>query len=278
MQIEQKLPERALQPRQALLQHDKTRAGNFAASLEIHLAERFAEFEMLLRLEGVIALLAPTRDARHCRARPCRPARRRAACSGFARAPCRVRRPSFFCLCFQLPESSSSTRATSAISFCARASSFFALASPISFDAALRRACACSSLVMAARRRFVELDQLAPTAAPARAASGPRSKACGMLANPFDVVHGGDFIAGLSRVMKAGRCLLEAMRRRSEQARRCPQKAWRYPPDGPASPAVSALAHSAGLAALARRRPWRAFAARRLRLLLDERTDQIEPS
>jgi hypothetical protein len=43
--------------------------------------------------------------------------------------------------------------ATSAIRALARASSFAFLASPISFDAALRRACFCSDLRIAARRR-----------------------------------------------------------------------------------------------------------------------------
>ncbi len=58
MQIEHELPERAFHARQPLLQHHKTRAGQFGGQLEIHHAERLAQFEMLLGLEGVIALLA----------------------------------------------------------------------------------------------------------------------------------------------------------------------------------------------------------------------------
>ena len=46
--IEHELTERALEPRQAFFQNHKTRAGKFCSSFEIHLAERFAEIEMLL--------------------------------------------------------------------------------------------------------------------------------------------------------------------------------------------------------------------------------------
>ena len=84
--------------------------------------------------------------------RRCRPALRRAAGSGSSRAPCPAppRPPSP-----PLPSAGSVafSSVTSAISFCAAASSFFALASPISFDAAFRRACACSDFRIAARRR-----------------------------------------------------------------------------------------------------------------------------
>ena len=58
MHIEHELAERALEPRQTLLQYDKARAGQFRSELEIHLAERFAEFEMLLGLECIVALFA----------------------------------------------------------------------------------------------------------------------------------------------------------------------------------------------------------------------------
>src|SRR4051812_2789206 len=69
--------------------------------------------------------------------------------------------------------------ATSAISFAARASSFVFLASPISFEAALRRACACSEARIAARR----VSSIASSDAdkgfrPRRAR--PASKACGL--------------------------------------------------------------------------------------------------
>ena len=60
MHIEHELPERAFEPRQALLQHDKARAGQLRRGLEIHLAERFAEIEMLLRRERIIALRPET--------------------------------------------------------------------------------------------------------------------------------------------------------------------------------------------------------------------------
>ncbi len=58
MHIEHELPERAFHARQALLQHDKTRAGEFRRQFEIHHAERFAQIEMLLGREGIIAFCA----------------------------------------------------------------------------------------------------------------------------------------------------------------------------------------------------------------------------
>ena len=60
VQIEHELPERAFQPRQAFFQHDETRARQFRRGFEIHLAERFAEFEMLLGWvrERIVALRA----------------------------------------------------------------------------------------------------------------------------------------------------------------------------------------------------------------------------
>ena len=84
-----------------------------------------------------------------------------------------------------------SARATSAISACAAsASSLLFLASPISFEAALRRACAASSFWIAVRRALVERDQpLPPRGASPRRASA-RSKASGVFADPLDVVHG----------------------------------------------------------------------------------------
>ena len=56
--IEHELAERALEPRQTLLQDNKARAGEFRRKLEIHLSERFAQIEMLLRLECVVAFFA----------------------------------------------------------------------------------------------------------------------------------------------------------------------------------------------------------------------------
>ncbi len=55
MHIEHELAKRAFEPGKALFQNDKTRTGEFCGGLEIHLAERFAELEMLLRLERVVA-------------------------------------------------------------------------------------------------------------------------------------------------------------------------------------------------------------------------------
>jgi hypothetical protein len=51
MQIEHELPECAFKPRQAFLQDDKSRAGQFGRTLEIHLAKRFAQIKMLFGLE-----------------------------------------------------------------------------------------------------------------------------------------------------------------------------------------------------------------------------------
>ena len=60
MHIEHELAERAFEPRQAFFQNDKTRAGEFRRGFEIHLAERFAEIEMLLRCERIIAFCPKT--------------------------------------------------------------------------------------------------------------------------------------------------------------------------------------------------------------------------
>ena len=96
VQVEHELPERALQPRKPLLQHHEARAGELRRGLEIHLPERFAELEMLLRRETHSRASPRTCDARHCRARRRRPARRRAAGWGFA--PARRRAPAEACL------------------------------------------------------------------------------------------------------------------------------------------------------------------------------------
>ena len=54
MDIEHELSERPLQPRETFFQNNKTRARQFGRSLEIHLAQRFAKLEVLLRRESVI--------------------------------------------------------------------------------------------------------------------------------------------------------------------------------------------------------------------------------
>ncbi len=56
VQVEHELTERTLHAREALLQHDETRTRQFGRCLEVHLAQRLAELEMLLRREGVVAL------------------------------------------------------------------------------------------------------------------------------------------------------------------------------------------------------------------------------
>src|SRR4029079_8723484 len=58
VQIEHELAEGALEPRQTLLQYDKARARQFRGKLEIHLFERFAQIEVLFRLECVVTLFA----------------------------------------------------------------------------------------------------------------------------------------------------------------------------------------------------------------------------
>ncbi len=55
VEIEHELPDRALQPRQAFLQHHKARAGQFRRRLEIHEAERAAEIVMRFWREGIVA-------------------------------------------------------------------------------------------------------------------------------------------------------------------------------------------------------------------------------
>ena len=69
--------------------------------------------------------------------------------------------------------------ATSAISLLARASSLAFLASPISFEAALRRACACSDARIAARRFSSIASSDADSGASPRRFS-PASKAWGL--------------------------------------------------------------------------------------------------
>ena len=52
--VEHELPERAFEPREPILQHDKSRAGQFCGGLEIHLPERFAELEVLLWRKRIV--------------------------------------------------------------------------------------------------------------------------------------------------------------------------------------------------------------------------------
>ena len=59
MQIEHELGDGAFEPGELALQHHEARAGHARGGFEIHLAERLAEIEMLLRLEIETRLLAP---------------------------------------------------------------------------------------------------------------------------------------------------------------------------------------------------------------------------
>src|SRR5438552_11216178 len=58
VKVEHELRKRPLEPRERSLEHHEPGTGEFRRGLEIHQAERFAEIEMLLRLESVIALRA----------------------------------------------------------------------------------------------------------------------------------------------------------------------------------------------------------------------------
>ena len=62
VQIEHELRQRPLQPRQLALEHHETRAGHARRRLEIHQAERLAEFKMLFRLEIQRRLFADLAD------------------------------------------------------------------------------------------------------------------------------------------------------------------------------------------------------------------------
>ena len=131
--------------------------------------------------------------SRRCRARPRRPARPGSAGSGS--------RPSALSSAAFASRSSASSAgtlslscATSAISACARASSFFAFAWPISFDSALRRSCASCAAAIARLALLVEGDQLRrqrrEPALREAVVEGLR-----VVADEADVVHGWD--AGL---------------------------------------------------------------------------------
>ncbi len=56
VQVEHELPERALEPCETFFQDDEARAGKLRRGLEIHLAQRFAEIEVLLGRKAVAAL------------------------------------------------------------------------------------------------------------------------------------------------------------------------------------------------------------------------------
>src|SRR5215813_3558145 len=56
MHIKHELAERTLEPREPTLEYDKACARQLRGGIEIHLPERFAELEMLLRRETVASL------------------------------------------------------------------------------------------------------------------------------------------------------------------------------------------------------------------------------
>ena len=133
---------------------------------------------MLLRRKAIIALGPEMVVLDIVVSCPCRPAPRRAADWEFARARRRAPREIFFSSASSAGISDLS-RATSAISACAAASSLLFFAAPISFDAALRRASAASAFWMAARRRSsISISRFASPLSPRRAS--PRSKASGL--------------------------------------------------------------------------------------------------
>ena len=121
--------------------------------------------------------------------------------------------------------------ATSAISFSAVASSFWALALPISFDAALRRACASSSVRICARRASSRAIT-SSTVARASAADAPRlasasARTCGLsrihlMSSMGDGLHSG----------RRGRRPLSCGERASGLQRRRPPAAETPRPEG----------------------------------------------
>ena len=54
--VEHELSKRAFETRQTFFQNDEPRAGKLRRGLEIHLAERLAQFEMLLGGKRIVAL------------------------------------------------------------------------------------------------------------------------------------------------------------------------------------------------------------------------------
>ena len=179
VQVEHELAERALQPRQRALEDHEARArelrppprnpsGPSASPISKCC---FGAKPMVAAVRG-----SPSGAARHCRARPRRPARRRAACWGGRRARRRARRRS------PSPRprraaSASFSAATSAFSASARALSLAAIAWPISLDSALRRSCASCAVWMAARRRSSMREEPGATAARRPGLASPSSNA-----------------------------------------------------------------------------------------------------
>ena len=188
VQVEHELPERALEPRQTLLQHDEARARELRGGLEIHLAERFAELEMLLGRERVIALRAElvvldiavlVLAVRHLGERQVGNCGERLLELG-GRRPSRPppwpgSRPSA-----RRPRPSASRRRP-------RPSSSSPRRSPS------RPRCGapapCSSLPMIARRRSSSASRRVDSAGEP-APRQRRVEGVGIVANPFDVVHG----------------------------------------------------------------------------------------
>src|SRR5262245_55502300 len=159
--------------------------------------------------------------------------------------------------------------ATSAISLSASALSFLALAWPISLDAALRRACACSSLAMALRRRSSMLRSVLISAS-SSAAGMPRRRSPRANSSAFSRIH----------LMSCMALVLRGRHGRTghPDIRRCPQGGHDASDVGAVlyqsgEKASRGAGHSAGLA-------WvlAGPADAVLAFFSTQRTDQIEPS
>ena len=169
--------------------------------------------------------------------------------------------------------------ATSAKSPFALSSSFAFFASPISFDAAFRRACAASAAWIAVRRfSSSAISRCACGSSPRRA--NPRSKAAGFsrmkrMSCMFLSRHPEVRAKSAPRRMKGPMRLGRRPSRRPRPVGVAPQG------DGPngrwnagSSPTMTKQNHSAGLAAAAASEAARSAAAR----FSTQRTDQTEPS
>ena len=266
--IEHELPERAFEPRQAFLQNNKARAGELGRGLEIHLAERFAKLEMLLRRERVVALGPETMmldivvrvlAVGHFVERQIGNFGERVV-ELFGRLAS-LPPPS--------PESIPSAPRLRPAAPSAFSSSLAFFASPISFDAAFRRACAVSAAWIAARRfSSSAISRSACGSSPRRAKRAVES--LGIFADEADVVH-----AVRHPDARHGRDLIPAMPRLSPfEAARSDVDA-RDEPDGMTNQSPDNTPQSLrGLGGAAAAAAARSAAAR----FSTQRTDQIEPS
>ena len=155
LQVEHELAERALQPRQLALQHHEARAAHPGGGLEVHQAQaprRGRRGPSGWRWRAA----RPSGGPRHCRARP-RPAARRApGCSAGAASRSRSSSPASRSTSACVGQRRPSAPRPRPSGAAASASSFWALAWPISLEASLRSAWAVCSAVWAARSLRVE--------------------------------------------------------------------------------------------------------------------------